>query len=147
MSTFTNGHGNSPLALADHYPWDAIGKGTVVDVGGSKGNISVFLAQKYPNLRFVVQDLPDMIAGVAETLPADVGGRVEFQAHDFFIGQPVQGDVYFFRNIFHNWSDSHAIRVLKALVPALRPGVRIVVNDYLLPEPNTMPWIKERAVR
>ncbi|KAJ5092932.1 hypothetical protein N7456_008793 [Penicillium angulare] len=147
MSAFSNAHGNSPSAVADNYPWDAIGKGTVVDVGGSKGNVSVLLAQKYPNLHLIVQDLPKMIAGVAETIPVDVKDRVEFQAHDFFTEQPVQGDVYLFRNIFHNWSDSHSIRVLKALVPALRPGARIVINDYVLPEANTMSWMKERAVR
>ncbi|KAL2005746.1 hypothetical protein VTN00DRAFT_10239 [Thermoascus crustaceus] len=147
MSAFANGHGNSPSFLVQGYPWASIGNGTVVDVGGSKGNVSVLLAQSYPNLRFIVQDLPDMIAGVEETLPVDIQGRVEFQAHDFFTEQPVKADVYLLRNVFHNWSDSHAIRILKAMVPALKPGARIVINDYLLPEPGTMSPMKERAVR
>ena len=147
MSSFANGHGNLPAHLVQGYPWDKVGSGTVVDVGGSKGNVSTLLAQHYHNLKFIVQDLPNMIQGVAETLPADVRDRIEFQAHDFFTTQPVQADVYLFRNIFHNWSDSHSIRILQALVPALRPGTRIVVNDYLLPEPGTMSLVKERAVR
>lgn len=58
MSAFANGHGNSPSFLAQGYPWASIGSGTVVDVGGSKGNVSVLLAQSYPNLSFIVQDLP-----------------------------------------------------------------------------------------
>ncbi|PWY87083.1 O-methyltransferas-like protein [Aspergillus sclerotioniger CBS 115572] len=147
MSFLAAGHGNSPSHLVQGYPWDTLGSGTIVDVGGSKGNISTLLAQKYRRLKFIVQDLPSMIQGVAETLPDDVRDRVEFQAYDFFTTQPVQADVYLFRNIFHNWSDSHATRILQALVPALRPGARIVVNDYLLPEPGTMSLIKERAVR
>lgn len=88
-----------------------------------------------------------MIAGAKETLRADIQARVEFQAHDFFTEQPVKADVYLFRNVFHSWSDSRAIRILQALVPALKPGARIVINDYLLPEPGTMSHMKERAVR
>lgn len=148
MSSFANGHGNSPSFLVQNYPWNTIGTGTVVDVGGSKGNISVLLAKQFPGLSFIIQDLPEMISGVSDTIPAEFQSCIKFQAHDFFTEQPVHGaDVYLFRNIFHNWSDSHAIRILKALVPALRPGSRLVINDYVLPEPGTMSLMKERAVR
>ena len=122
--------------------------GTVVDVGGSRGNISIALAQTHRHLHFIVQDLPDMIHGAIETVPTDVCGRIEFMPHDFFRPQPVVGaDVYLFRNIFHNWSDGHVVRILRATVPALRPGARVVVNDYLIPEPMTMAPSKEREIR
>lgn len=149
MSAFANGHGNSPSFLAQNYPWATIQKGgTVVDVGGSKGNISVLLANKFPDLHFIVQDLPDMISGAMKTMPTEFQTRIEFQAHDFFTEQPVHGaDIYLLRNIFHNWSDSHAIRILKSLIPSLKPGLKLVVNDYVLPEPGTMSLTKERAVR
>lgn len=149
MSSFANGHGNSPSFLAQNYPWATIQKGgTIVDVGGSKGNISILLAKQFPDLHFIVQDLPDMISGATEKIPIDLQSRIEFQAHDFFTEQPVHGaEIYLFRNIFHNWSDSHAIRILKSLVPCLKPGSKLVVNDYVLPEPGTMSLMKERAVR
>ena len=68
-------------------------------------------------------------------------------AHDFFNDQPVIADVYLFRNIFHTWADSQVVKILKATIPALRPGARIVVNDYLVPEPKTMSSLKEKSVR
>ncbi|RAH68272.1 O-methyltransferase-like protein [Aspergillus aculeatinus CBS 121060] len=147
MSTFANGHHNAPSFLVQGYNWGQLGQGTVVDVGGSKGNVSSLVAQDYPELQFIVQDLPSMIDGAAESLPNEVRDRVAFQAHDFFTPQPVQADAYLFRNIFHNWSDSHGVRILQALVPVLRPGARIIVNDYLLPEPGLLSLVKERAVR
>ncbi|KAL6715395.1 hypothetical protein ACLMJK_006356 [Lecanora helva] len=149
MSTFANGLGNSPSFLISGYPCSSINKGTgtVIDVGGSKGNISVELAKAAPKLKFVVQDLPDMISGAKAALPDTVTDRIHFMSHDFFTEQPLKGDVYLFRNIFNNWSDSHVIKILRATLPALRPGARIVANDYLIPEPGSMSPSKEREIR
>ncbi|RDW94052.1 uncharacterized protein DSM5745_01374 [Aspergillus mulundensis] len=149
MAAFTDAHGNAPSFLAKNYPWEAInnGNGTVVDLGGAKGHVSALLAHQFPNLQFVVQDMPEVIAGAAEALPEDLQGRVKFQAHDFFTEQKVHADVYLLRNILHNWSDTYSIRILRALIPALRPGSRIVLHDYILPQPGTMSRMKEMAVR
>lgn len=149
MSAFANGAGLSPLFLVNGYPWSSIGNGTgtVVDVGGSKGNVSVALARSVQKLHFVVQDLPNMIDGAKDTLPDDVADRIEFMAYDFFTEQPLEADAYLFRNIFHNWSDSYVIKILQATVPALKPGARIVANDYLIPEPKSMSPSKEREIR
>lgn len=149
MSGLASGFGTSPSFLVNNYPWSPIGNGagTVVDVGGSRGNVTIMLAKSAPNLKFVVQDLPHMIRGANDTIPAEVTARIKFMAHDFFIEQPVIADVYLFRNIFHNWADSQVIKILKATIPALRPGARIVVNDYLVPEPKTMSSLKEKSVR
>ncbi|CAF9909513.1 MAG: hypothetical protein ALECFALPRED_005732 [Alectoria fallacina] len=150
MSTFSNGLGLSPSFLTKSYPWSSIGdngRGTVVDVGGSRGNVSVALAQTHRGLKLIVQDLPDMIRGAKDAVPSDVAGRVEFMEHDFFTPQPVKADLYLFRNIFHNWSDTHVVKILRATIPALEPGARVVANDYLIPEPKTMSPSKEREIR
>lgn len=122
---------------------------TVVDVGGSRGHVSAFIAQKFPNLHFVVQDLPSTTADFEEALlPRDGEGRVEIMEHDFFEPQPVQGaDVYLFRFVFHNWSDGYCSKILRALVPALRSGATVVVNDHCMPEPGTLGLLSERRIR
>lgn len=151
MSAMTNGIGSSPDFLARGYAWSSIGdrslKAVVVDVGGSHGHISVALARIAPCLHFVVQDLPEAIKEAKEHVPAEIMERIEFMPHDFFTEQPVKADAYLFRNIFHNWSDFQVVRILKATIPALKPGAHIVVNDVLLPEPGTLSWSKERHVR
>ncbi|KAL4902137.1 hypothetical protein BDW74DRAFT_186935 [Aspergillus multicolor] len=156
MAALADADGTAPEPLAGTYPWETIGSngdGTakVVDVGGGKGHISVMLAKQFPNLRFTVQDTPSMITGAAaETLagvPPDVSDRVEFVAHDFFTDQTTQADVYLLRNVLHNWSDAYAVRILRALIPGLRPGSRIIIHDRVLPKPGTMHRMKERAIR
>ena len=120
----------------------------VVDVGGSHGDVSIAIAQAYPTLQFVVQDLPETISACSETVSSEVGSRVKFMVHDFFTEQPIKNaDVYFFRWIFHNWSDKYCIRILRALIPALKPGSRVVISEYCLPEPNTLPRETERHIR
>lgn len=150
MSAMANGIGSSACFLAQGYPGSSIGDGSgkavVVDVGGSRGNISVALARAAPGLDFVVQDLAEVIQDVRKDISAEVTERIEFMPHDFFMEQPVKADVYLFRNIFHNWSDAHVIKILKATIPALRPGAHVLVNDVLLPEPGTLSWFKERHV-
>lgn len=49
--------------------------------------------------------------------------------------------VYFFRWIIHNYSTPYATNILKNLVPSLKPGARIVINDHCLRQPGTEnPW-------
>jgi hypothetical protein len=49
--------------------------------------------------------------------------------------------VYFFRWIMHNYSTPYAIKLIKNLVPALKPGARIVINDHCLREAGSEnPW-------
>ena len=116
-------------------------------MGGSRGNIAIAIANSAPKINFVVQDLPDMLRGAAEAVPAEVKERVKFMVHDFFKPQVVVGDAYLFRNIFHNWSDAHVVKILQATIPALKNGAKIVVNDYLIPEAKSMVPNKEREIR
>jgi len=67
-------------------------------------------------------------------------------AYDFLTEQPVSGAaVYFFRWIFHNWSDKYCIQILRNHIPALKPGAKIIINDNVLPRPGVMSkWQEDR---
>lgn len=149
MTFFSDNEGYEPFHLLDDYPWATIGKGTVVDVGGSDGVIGMAIAQRFPNLRCIIQDLPDVAANQnAKKIPDELKGRVTFMAHDFFTTQPVKNaDVYFFRWIFHDWSDENALKILKALIPALKNDARILIHEYVLPKPGAISLEEERILR
>jgi hypothetical protein len=66
------------------FDWASLGRATVVDVGGSHGLVSIDIAKKFPNLSFVVQDLPKVIEDVKAKMPVELKDRVTFMAHDFF---------------------------------------------------------------
>ncbi|BCS20479.1 uncharacterized protein APUU_20911A [Aspergillus puulaauensis] len=128
--------------------WEGLGEGVFVDVAGSVGHVSIELAKRYPHLQFIVQDYGSVIQRGEAALPAELQNRVRFEAKDMFEEQKVIPDkkvVYFLRAILHNWSDKYARRILQAIVPALKPGDRIVVNEQIVTD--GMGSLLERMVR
>ncbi|XXG94396.1 hypothetical protein Hte_000651 [Hypoxylon texense] len=142
MRFFSAGEpGSSESYLVAGYDWAGLGPGTVVDVGGADGYISRALSRAHPRLRMIVEDLPDVVAAAS---PAE---RVRYQEYDFFSPQPVAGaDAYLFRWVFHDWPDHYVVRILRAQVPALSKGSRIIVNESLSPPPGSLPLTLERTV-
>lgn len=138
--------------LVDGWDWASLSRGAkVVDVGGSEGHASVLLAQKYPELKFTVQDLEYVVQQTKEAkkIPEELSGRVELMAHDFFTAQPVKdGDVYLLRQILHDWPDAAAVQILKNIVPAMQKnGSRVLIMDQVVPAPGTLPKAQEREAR
>ena len=135
--------------VLDAIDWKAAGNATVVDVsilhpyfgdaksltisqlGGSAGHDDIALATAYPNLTIVVQDLPQVAPVFEREFPHDLKSRVSFLTHNLFDPQPVQADIYVLKWILHDWPDVESVNILKALVPALKPGARVVFIDYV----------------
>lgn len=152
MASLTGGEGYEVHHFVDTYDLsdiDAKG-GTFVDIGGSHGFVSVALAKKWRNTKFVVQDLPKTVESAPSPICDDecVAARIQLQAHDFFKEQVVKdADVYFFRWIIHNYSTPYAVQLIRNLVPALKPGARVVINDHCLRDYGVeTPW-DERLIR
>lgn len=139
MTWFSTGPGLETIHLVHAFPWDTLRSGTVVDIGGSHGNISIVLAQTFPNLHFIVQDQPKVVQEGRARLPAGLHGRVAFMEHDFFLEQPVRSaDLYLLRWILHDWPDAYAVKILRALIPALKPNARLCICEQILPEPGAL---------
>ncbi|KAL8725156.1 MAG: hypothetical protein Q9166_007531 [cf. Caloplaca sp. 2 TL-2023] len=132
------GVGKDPGHSLDHivngYPWAELEKATVVDVGGSSGFMSVALAKAHPNLaKLIVQDYKHTVEKGAAQLPSELFGRVEFVAHDFFDAQPIAGaDVYIMRHICHNWSSENSARIIREIVPVMKPRSRILLVEVVV---------------
>ena len=137
MKYFTKSEDWDLKHLVSGFDWAALDTkpgAVVVDVGGGHGSVSQYLARATKNLHFVVQDLPGTAKQGRELLPEELRGRIEFVEHDFFSEQDLNADVYLLRWILHNWSDRHCVRILRALVPAMRKGVKVVVYEWVLKE-------------
>ncbi|KAL8782579.1 MAG: hypothetical protein Q9213_005257 [Squamulea squamosa] len=132
--------------ITDCFDWLRYSTGTVVDVGGGSGTVSEGLAHRLPNLKFIFQDVQEVI----EQASVDPGlaDRISFMPYNFFDEQPVRdAEIYYFRNIFHNWPDDQCVAILRSLIPALRPGAHILIDEYGLQEPLTLPAYQERVQR
>lgn len=131
MGWFTSGPGFEPIHLVDTIPWGEYD--IVVDVGGSTGLVSRAIAQRHPSVKFIVQDRQDPVSQGRKGLPPQFQETVTFMEHDFFNDQPICADAYLLRSVLHDWSDKYASKILKALIPALKKGARIIVNEFVLP--------------
>ncbi|KAG6916945.1 hypothetical protein DXG01_004632 [Tephrocybe rancida] len=121
------------------FPWGRFPPGTsVCDVGGGVGYVAMSLIKAYPNLQLKLQDLPDRIHQ-AETrvwpkdFPTAIDEkRIEFKAMDFFVDSPIEGcDVYYLKNILHDWPDNECITILRNIRAVLKPSGRVLIRRIL----------------
>ncbi len=90
MESLGGTEGYNVKHLLAGFDWKAVSTGTVVDVGGSTGHASFAIADVAPELRFVVQDLENVVASVKErTKGWKNADRVSFEVHSFYEPQPV----------------------------------------------------------
>lgn len=132
------------------------GQTLIVDVGGHHGVDILRVLDKHPNLpagSLVLQDLADVVSSV------NIGtDKIKVMAHDFFEAQPIYGKIfysihpmkrvrvsansygaigsraYFFHAVFHDWSDSAAIKILQNIAPAMKKGYsKLLICDVVIP--------------
>ncbi|KAF5377266.1 hypothetical protein D9615_006423 [Tricholomella constricta] len=134
---------------AAHYPpelyinavdWSGLeNNDVVVDIGGGVGNVTWILAQSFPHLHYIVQDMEKVIPESKKfwsaTSPEHIStGRIQIQAYDFFTPQPVKAAaVYFMRYIVHDWPDALVLKILKNIRDAAGPSSKLVLFDIVLP--------------
>ncbi|KAL8951978.1 MAG: hypothetical protein Q9222_002070 [Ikaeria aurantiellina] len=151
MKNVTSGKGTSIQHLISGYDWASLGNVTVVDLGGSNGHASIALAEAYPDLKFIVQDLPDTIESSRPdmtALPSSISDRISFQHHNFFTPEPLKDvEVFLLRMIIHDWPAAEAVEIIRNLVNSMKPGGKLIIMDTVLPQPGSVPVPTEAALR
>ncbi|EKM59060.1 uncharacterized protein PHACADRAFT_181077 [Phanerochaete carnosa HHB-10118-sp] len=155
-----NADSQPPDSIFRAFDWQRLPAGAkVVEVGGGMGTSALPLAARFPELKLVVQDLPDVTAKAEklwekEMPEAIASGRVVLQGnpplllslserhadhwhapgHDCFAPQPQTGaDVFLLKLILHDWADDYCLKILRHLRAAARPDTALVVIDALVP--------------
>ncbi len=103
---------------------------TIVDVGGGNGFLIKNLLANQPHAQGILFDLPDVIANASEFSNESVD-NLSFISGDFFEAVP-QGDSYILANIIHDWSDVHAIQILKNIRSKQKPSDRLFLVEMAL---------------
>ena len=106
----------------------------LVDVGGGYGQALERIKQDFPNLkgRLCLQDQQHVIQDArAKGLSIDI----ETQAMSFFQPNPIRGArAYYFRRIFHDWSDQPSVEILRNVAQAMSRNSRILISDTVVPD-------------
>jgi SAM-dependent methyltransferase len=108
------------------------GLGTIADVGGGSGTFLAGLLAHHRQLRGILFDLPDAVAGAPPVLEgAGVAGRCRVIAGSFFDAVPAGADTYLLRTVLRDWEDSRASALLGRVREAVAPGGRLLVLEAL----------------
>ncbi|KAJ6008274.1 hypothetical protein N7540_012250 [Penicillium herquei] len=103
----------------------------LVDIGGNQGHDLNQFRQTHSQIpgKLILQDLPAVVKNVS-----NFESRIEVMPYSFLDPQPVKGArVYYFRSIFHDWSDKICHQILRSTVSAMAPEYsRILIVDFVL---------------
>ncbi|KIY67016.1 S-adenosyl-L-methionine-dependent methyltransferase [Cylindrobasidium torrendii FP15055 ss-10] len=105
----------------------------VVDVGGSLGQATLTMYKAFPNLSYIVQDLPELEQDAKDYWKTHApSAPVRIMPHNFFDPQPAKNAaVYFFRVVFHDWPDNKVQEIMQRTREAAGPDSKLVALDSL----------------
>lgn len=123
---------NRHAALASAY--DFAGASLIADIGGGNGEALRQILGRFPGLRGLVLDRPDVVAAIPDALRLD--GRIGVQGGNFFDGVPAGADVYLLSRVLHDWPDEDCIRILNGCRAAMSAEARLLIVEQILePDP------------
>ncbi|WJX75276.1 hypothetical protein P8452_58825 [Trifolium repens] len=103
------------------------GISTLVDVGGGNGQSLKSIISKYPSIKAINFDLPQVI----DNTPPFPG--IENVGGSMFESVP-QGDAIMLKFVCHNWSDEKCLKILSNCHKALPPNGKVILVEFLSPE-------------
>jgi acetylserotonin N-methyltransferase len=112
----------------------------LVDLGGATGHLAIAACQRYPQLRAIVFDLPEVVPLTQEIVAASpVAERLRVLAGDFFVDPLPAGDLYALGRILHDWTEEKILRLLRRIYEHLPSGGAVLIAEKLLTEEKNGP--------
>ncbi len=109
----------------------------LVDVAGGHGLLLATILQRFPNLKGVLFDLPEVVAGANNTLaPYGLGDRCNILGGSFFDTVPAGADAYILKHIIHDWDDERALAILRNIRKSIQPSGRLLVVEVVIAPGN-----------
>jgi O-methyltransferase len=117
-------------ALVEAYDFSGIG--TIVDVGGGHGATLTAVLHRYPTMKGILFDLPEVVASARPE--ADQAGRCDMVGGDMILSVPAGGDAYMIKRVMMDRCDDDAKMILNNCLSRMNAGAKILVIDPMLPD-------------
>ena len=117
-------------AIVDAYDFSNVR--TLVDVGGGHGATLTAVLRRYPTMKGILFDLPEVVATARFEAP-DLADRCDAVGGNMLQSVPPGGDVYVIKRVMMDKTDADAITVLRNCLAAMNAEGRILVIDPMLP--------------
>jgi hypothetical protein len=128
-------HGRETSAMTDAYNFTGIA--VLADVGGGNGSLLTTVLKKYPAMRGILYDLPQVVERARANLQAaGLADRCQVIGGSFFESIPKGADAYLMRHIIHDWDDEKSTTILKNVHAALGDGGRLLVVEGVIAPGN-----------
>ena len=117
--------------------YDFSGIGTLMDVAGGHGAILCEILSRYPNMKGILFDVPNVIEEAnCHICSLKMDQRCKTVTGDFFEQIPAGADAYYMQHIIHDWDDEPALKILANCRRALegRSNGRLLIVDNVVPE-------------
>ncbi|KAK9093426.1 hypothetical protein Syun_028337 [Stephania yunnanensis] len=101
---------------------------SLIDVGGGVGTASSFISRKYPSIKVIIFDLPRVI----EEAPVIPG--VEHVGGYMFESNIPKAEAIFMKNITHNWSDEHCLKLLRNCYEVVPDDGKVIIMEFITPQ-------------
>ncbi len=113
----------------------------LLDLGGGPGIFAIALAEKYPQLRATVFDVPETEPYAHQFFEqSSARKRLSFKGGDFLRDDLGRGyDAVLLSSILHIYGPEENRELLKKVFRALQPGGKIMIRDFLLYRNKTRP--------
>lgn len=113
---------------------DLTKSGKLLDVGGGTGLYSIALLQRFPQLKAIVLDRPEVLKIAAEFAARhDLSARLELLPGDMFTADlPGDCDAILLSNILHDWDEPQCAELISKCAAALPAGGQLLIHDVFL---------------
>jgi acetylserotonin O-methyltransferase len=112
----------------------------MVDLGGATGHLTVAACERYPLLRGIVFDFPEVLQVAREQITnSSAHDRIQCVPGNFFTDPLPQGDLYALGRILHDWSAAKIEFLLKKIYQQLPAGGALLIAEKLLDEDKLGP--------
>ena len=132
-------------ALLEAYDFSGID--TLMDVAGGHGAVLCEILSRYPSMKGVLFDMPNVIEEAnCHICALKMDERCQTINGDFFDEIPPGADAYYMQHILHDWNDEKCLKILANCRKALtgRAGGRLLIVDMVVPEnsdPHPSKWL------
>ena len=106
-------------AVVEAYDFSGIEE--LIDIGGGHGATLNAILARYPHMKGVAFDLPEVVA-TANSESSGLAERCRFIGGNMLESVPAGGDCYVIKRVLMDHTDEEAISVLRNCCAAMRPG-------------------------
>jgi len=135
-------HNNATLNAPYIVPGiDLQGNRNLLDLGGGPGTYSIHFCKQNPQLNATVYDLPTSRPHAEQNIEKfGMSERITFIDGDFNTDKiPGTYDVAWLSHILHSEGEDACQRLIDKVVPALEPGGKIIIHEFILNDDESSP--------